>query len=450
MPAISSFKSKKKNRVECVNTQLDLFDHDVIKARHNRKRIVPYLTRKNKRHNMENREIKGKEIANASNVIQQNGLWFVKSESKTKQYTVNLNKPSCNCADYQNRQLRCKHIYAVVHFLLNETGEKVVLPKQPKRKTYSQDNWSAYHAAQVNEKEKLQLLLNELCKGIQEPLHTFGRPRMKMADMVFAIVYKVYSTFSGRRFMYDLREAKDKGYLSKLPSYNSIFDYFQLESLTPCLEYLITKSAEPLKEVEINFAVDSSGFSTGQTVSWTKVKYGKEEIIEQKTWLKAHIICGVQTNIITSVQVTPKLGGDSTNFPQLVNQTAQTFNMKSVSADGAYSSKPNLKLVQSKSATPYIPFDVRTVTPEKEGIWRDMYFMYKYNEFAFMEHYGKRSNVESTFSMLKRKFGERLRSKTETSQKNELLAKVLCHNICVLINSMFELGIDPQFWKERL
>lgn len=399
---------------------------------------------------METREIKGKEIANASNVIQQNGIWLVKSESKTKQYTVNLNKLSCNCEDFQNRHLRCKHIYAVIYYLQNETGETIELPKQPKRKTYAQDDWSAYHAAQVNEKEKFQVLLSELCKGIQEPLHVAGRPRMKMADMVFAMVYKVYSTFSGRRFMYDLRQANDKGFISSVPSYNSIFDYFQLENLKPCLEYLITKSAEPLKEVESHFAADSSGFSTGQTVSWTMIKYGKEEIKEHKNWLKAHIMCGIQTNIITSVQVTDRLGSDTANFPPLVHQTEQTFDMKTISADGTYSSRPNLKLAQMKNATPYIPFDPRVLTPEKEGIWRDMYFMYKYNQFVFMQHYLKRSNVESTFSMLKRKFGERLRSKTETSQKNELLAKVLCHNICVLISSMFELGIDPQFWQNRL
>ena len=27
-------------------------------------------------------------------------------------------------------------------------------------------------------------------------------------------------------------------------------------------------------------------------------------------------------------------------------------------------------------------------------------------------------------------------------------AKVLCHNICVVIASMYELGIEPTFWTE--
>jgi hypothetical protein len=47
--------------------------------------------------------------------------------------------------------------------------------------------------------------------------------------------------------------------------------------------------------------------------------------------------------------------------------------------------------------------------------------------------------------MIKAKFGERLRSKTETAQVNEALCKVLCHNLCVVIQSMYELGVDPSF-----
>jgi len=62
----------------------------------------------------------------------------------------------------------------------------------------------------------------------------------------------------------------------------------------------------------------------------------------------------------------------------------------------------------------------------------------------------KRSNVETVFSMIKAKFGERLRSKTETSQINEVLCKILCHNICCLVQSIYELGIEPMFWNESL
>ncbi|MBI4255852.1 MAG: hypothetical protein HY616_12340 [Candidatus Rokubacteria bacterium] len=61
-------------------------------------------------------------------------------------------------------------------------------------------------------------------------------------------------------------------------------------------------------------------------------------------------------------------------------------------------------------------------------------------------HYHKRSNVESTFSMMKRKFGDSLRSKTDVAMVNEALAKIVCHNVVVLIHEMHELGIAPAFW----
>ncbi|MCK4735935.1 MAG: transposase, partial [Methanophagales archaeon] len=63
----------------------------------------------------------------------------------------------------------------------------------------------------------------------------------------------------------------------------------------------------------------------------------------------------------------------------------------------------------------------------------------------FMEHYHQRSNVENTFMMVKTKFGDKLKSKNWTAQKNELLCKLIAHNIVVLIHEMHELGITPTF-----
>ena len=65
-----------------------------------------------------------------------------------------------------------------------------------------------------------------------------------------------------------------------------------------------------------------------------------------------------------------------------------------------------------------------------------------------MQNYHKRSNVETTFSMIKAKFGERVRSRGRMAQINEVLCKVLCHNICCLIQSIYELGVESIFWAD--
>ena len=71
------------------------------------------------------------------------------------------------------------------------------------------------------------------------------------------------------------------------------------------------------------------------------------------------------------------------------------------------------------------------------------YFMFKREDF--LNHYHKRSNIESTVHMIKSKFGDAVRSKSEIAAKNEVLAKILCHNICCLVSAMYELGIEPSF-----
>jgi transposase len=325
------------------------------------------------------------------------------------------------------------------------------------RQTYSQV-WPAYNQAQVNEKSRLLELLYELCNGIEEPVQTFGRPRLPFAEMLFCAAYKVYSGFSSRRFISDLQIAKERGYVSKVPHFNSVSNYMEMESLTPYLRALIIESSKPLAAIEFDFAVDSSGFATGRNTHWVDTKWNKEarkygettRTINKKDWLKAHLMCGVRTNVVTSVEISHAFAADTSYFPTLVEQTSQNFVMNEVSADKAYSSQKNLQLVLVKGAQPYIPFKSNTNPSDHRSgsLWKRMFHFYKYNEEWFKRHYHKRSNVETVFSMIKGKFGERLKSKSQTAQMNEVLCKVLCHNVCCLIQSIYELGIEPTFWSD--
>jgi transposase len=271
--------------------------------------------------------------------------------------------------------------------------------------------------------------------------------------MIFSSTYKVYSTVSGRRFSTDLREAKQRGYLRRLPHYNSVFRYLESEALTPYLKELITISARPLQAIESDFAVDASGFSTGQFTRWFDVKYGEKE--DHRVWLKLHLMCGVKTNIVTSVQVSDGFAHDYSFFKGLVDSTAKAgFQMKEVSADKGYLGATNMLATLQHGAIPYIPFKTNSV-PDSRGsygakseVWTRMYHFYSLHRAEFLQHYHKRSNVETTFHMIKAKFGQRLRSKTLTAQINEALCKVLCHNLCCVIQSVHELGIETNFEAE--
>lgn len=400
------------------------------------------------------REQRGKQIAEAGKVFKRKQTeWLVPSQSSNGSYLVNLanvDEPVCTCPDYEERQMPCKHIYAVAYFVVQETNpdgtttvtETVTVTE---RKTYPQ-NWPAYNRAQTSEQDRFQELLRDLCSGIEEPAtQRRGRPSLPLRDAVFSSAFKVYSCFSGRRFMSDLRESHRRGMISRVPCYNSIFNYLEDEGLTAILLELIRQSSLPLASVEVDFAADSSGFGTSRYNRWYDHKYGRMR--ERVKWVKAHIMCGVKTNIITAVEIGHEYSGDSPAFPALVNKTAKAFTISEVSADAAYSSAANVAAIAALNGTPFMAFK-RNSKGTVSALYQQMYHYFQFKREEFLQRYHKRSNVESTFSMLKRKFGPDLRSKTDTALVNEALCKVLCHNLVVLIHEMHELGIEPIFWAD--
>lgn len=404
---------------------------------------------------MNDREQRGLAIAAKCRIKQKGGVWLVPSSSASgKRYTVcpHPTDPHCDCPDHETRGCKCKHIYAVEFTIEREENDngdgtvtQTVILTQTVRKTYRQ-NWPAYNAAQTNEKAQFQILLRELCSGIADPPASKkgGRPRIPMNDAVFSAVFKIYSTVSGRRFMSDLSDAHQKGYIARLPCFNSIFNVLEAESTFDILKSLIIETASPLKAIETSFACDSSGFSGSRFDRWFDHKWGENKCV--RSWVKAHVMCGVKTNVITAVEILDKDAADSPLLKPLLNTTAKQFNVADVSADLGYLSESNFKNIVEAGAKPYIPFKCNSA-PTREGIWNTMFHYFHLHRDEFLSRYHQRSNVETTFSMVKAKFGDGVRSKTDTAMKNEVLAKILCHNICCLISAMYELQIDPVFWQ---
>jgi len=400
---------------------------------------------------MDARQERGLVIAATSKVERNKLGWRVPSQSGNGTYVVNLDhgQPFCTCPDFEKRQQPCKHIHAVEYVIQRETKPDGSVTYTQSVKLTCTQNWPVYNDAQTHEQERFAELLKELCAGIPQPPQTLGRPRLPLADVVFGLASRTYAMMSGRRFTCELKESESKGLISKAAHYNSAFRYLENPELTPLLKSLIEQSASPLKSVEADFAVDSSGFATTTYARWFDHKWGKER--SRQTWVKTHLMCGVKTHVVTSVEATPYESADNLQLPELVERTAKTFTINEVSADKAYSGRRNLWAVQNVGGTAYIPFmSHATGNANKrcgfDGLWHRMWHFYNFNREVFLQHYHKRSNAETVFSMIKMKFGGSVRSKSPVAQVNEVLCKVLCHNICVLIQSIYELGLEPTFW----
>lgn len=112
-------------------------------------------------------------------------------------------------------------------------------------------------------------------------------------------------------------------------------------------------------------------------------------------------------------------------------------------------SRINLQFVEDLGGQPFIPFKSNSRSLSiGDPAWNRMYHYFNLHREEFLKHYHQRSNVETVFYMIKAKFKDYVRTKDETGQFKEVLLKFLCHNICVVIQEMHELGIKVDFTKQ--
>jgi transposase len=398
------------------------------------------------------RELKALELAARAHIRFVDGFWIIPSQtSPSTSYRVTIGPvPSCECDDFQLHKRPCKHILAARIICARDGDGKapeIITDAVPRKPTYKQ-NWPLYDKAQQTEKHRFLELLFDLTRGLPNlQQNGSGRRWTPMSDMVFACALKVYTTVSSRRFACDLKDAFDCGYLSMLMNSVSVCAYLENEALTPVLQSLIVRSSLPLRAVETKFGPDSTGFSTSRFVRWYDEKYGTER--SGHDWVKAHAIVGLKTNVITHVLIGDRDANDCPFFKPLVEKTAENFKVEEVSADKAYLSNDNLALVDGLGGVAYIPFKSNSVQGEAGTLWEKMFLYYQFRREEFLAHYHLRSNAETAFSMVKAKFRDHVRSRTDVAMKNEVLCKVLCHNIVVVHQSHVELGIEPVFWADR-
>ena len=325
------------------------------------------------------------------------------------------------------------------------------LPKPfEEKKTYKQD-WPLYEKAMSQEK----LMFFRILKDAVEYLNLDynykgnGRPQMYCGDIIKALCIKSFSNYSSWRVESELKIAKAMGVLDEVPKRSTLNHYMKNPAITKYLDKLYKIIAEPLSELEIYFAADATGISNKYgNLRWRTIRHTSQEMKKVREYSKLHIISGCKTNVICSAKVTKGNAHESPYFKPLLDDTARIFNIKEVSADAGYLSRDNVKAIDKIGAVPFIAGKKNVNIPGKSGLrtpWNNMLRLWKRHQMFFAEHYHRRSNVESTFGSLKRKFGDFCRCKKESSQTNEILCKIVCYNASVLSEALLEYDLRRGF-----
>lgn len=164
----------------------------------------------------------------------------------------------------------------------------------------------------------------------------------------------MFLTLSGRCSTCDIEDAAENGLIADLMHFNTVFRALRREDVTPILLRLVAESSRPLAVLETDAAMDSTGLSTGERVSWYDKKYGRDN--DFTDWRKLHFLCGTRTH--TVICAVPSTGPhhDNQYFRTLIQAIPPDFRLEALSADKAYLDAANFDLLEAIKITPYIPF----------------------------------------------------------------------------------------------
>ena len=316
-------------------------------------------------------------------------------------------------------------------------------------------DWSAYNIAASREREFFKQMVGYLIQSVDEPPYSGrGRPPLSLRKTIADLFHKVHDGRPSRQAMSDLSDSDSEGIRDHhVPHFNSLTKYLRDKRLTPILYSMLIMTSHPMRNLETVAAVDSSGFIARPPGHWNEVKHGRDNESKDvrakrrrklRRGRKVHLVSGVQSNIIMAATITSVNNSDHNEFVGLLDQTLAYFRIKEMLGDAAYMSRKHYEMLGDLGIIPFIDFRSDVRPPMLDGsMWSKMFHLYSYHQEVWKKHYHQRSNVETTFSMVKGHWGEIVLERNPTGQTNEILFKLVAHNIWVLNHQSALFGIDP-------
>jgi transposase len=272
--------------------------------------------------------------------------------------------------------------------------------------------------------------LIKLSNTLPQQRSTFGRPVEFPLPVLFVLLgLKFDSGLSYREFVAFVNfnpVLLEKLNLTRAPSYSLLQK--SLKKLDTRLLHrmyqLLARRRPPPKTV----AVDASGFSHTTGGEWSSVRF---KTTRRRRFHGLHNAVDTDSLMITASRVRARPGGDAQHLVALVRRI-NPANLEVIYGDKGYISRKNVQFISDVGAYPAIEPKENAV-PRSRGSPAYRQLVHEYQEGAEKwkenHQYGRRSLVETVFSMLKRRFGESLSSRGYRERRRELLFKVVLHNI---------------------
>ena len=230
-----------------------------------------------------------------------------------------------------------------------------------------------------------------------------------------------------------------------LPGKSTIQRGMEMLSMKLLYEINFVMLAE-ITKTKIDMIIDSSGIRIIGRSIWYCLRINK--VIAKRDCDKTHLAVSSQFMFIMNWKITPYKRNDCPFFKVLL----KPFKILGiVSADKGYLSRDNFQLVADKGGEAFIPFKKgkkKGSTPKAKNhpAWKYAFHFWKTLNGIYMTIYHQRSRIECVFSALKKRYGDKLYSRSAIMRRKEMALRFIAYNLRLLIYYQYAKKNNLRLW----
>jgi hypothetical protein len=186
---------------------------------------------------------------------------------------------------------------------------------------------------------------------------------------------------------------------------------------------------------DLIISIDSTGIKVTNRGQWMNEKWNVQN---KKGYLKIHVAVNIKTKEILALEVTDEKIHDSKMLRKLVRHVLDnssqpnTAKIKVVMADGAYDSNTNFRYLEKKRIKPGIKVRSNSIVSIRNNRLRNKEVRLQKEDLLKWKKkrkYGHRWMAETSFSSIKRIFGEYTSATKFHNMVKEMMLKVSLYNL---------------------
>ena len=275
--------------------------------------------------------------------------------------------------------------------------------------------------------KKLADFCYELCGEAELMLYSskFSKKDFTQFQHLFMLIYKQFRKFTYKELLEDLSDNMSlRAYLglNKLPHYTTLIKFAQ-RIPSKVFHKLISAFSKLIEQPE-KVAIDGTGISLDNASPHYCKRIGKP--YQKRPFLKLSVIVDIKHYLILQFKIRKKSRHDVVDAYPLVKKLAKNYKPEVFYGDRAYDSEKLFKIIFEELGAYPLILQKRLDIPKykRKGRYRKETFeVFDYGEYL------QRNKVETTLSILKRKFGFSIRSKDVKNQKVEAMSRIIAYNV---------------------